>query len=537
MQNETGNNIGGSNDTGTLEAEVRSAVEQGHDVQEMVRQLTLRRISARSLHIESLRQIARAVLSGARAGTQKELQQSAAQTEITRARLKQAVAGLDTALAQFAEASKLALEEAAGRAQTFSSDDLARARSDLESLEAMFLETLQSAASATKDVAGEILHDLAAHARAHGSAVGAQLKETLVVMTHQFGATGRAQVGAGLHLAQATPTCCVKSRPACAPAWPITSGLANPKARATDAVASGDAARDLGRLLRDCLDPDPLRLRRHGAPHGPGRRAGTRRPGAALARRRRSCAPGAAGTRTPRAGGDGPDLRQAGPDACHPRRPVRSGMDRRIRQAAGQRARRALREIRRATGEDLAAPPEDVFAALRSRAAGGGIHRPGAPRPAARRQRGRRQGAPPRHPAVDRSRPALAGAAGGARRGGEPGIARLPPARAGAPVRPVAAPRAGLRRRVPQRRAHRGQLRGLSRRRCPPPRPAGRRGAEPPADAPPGHRHPAHLLAVDRRAGVRAGVRRGHPRPRPGGRRRRPAWTARCSPGAARMPC
>lgn len=42
----------------TFEADVRSAVEQGHDVQEMVRQLTLRRISQRSLDIESLRQIA-----------------------------------------------------------------------------------------------------------------------------------------------------------------------------------------------------------------------------------------------------------------------------------------------------------------------------------------------------------------------------------------------------------------------------------------------------------------------------------------------
>lgn len=204
MQNETGNNIGGGNDTAMLEAEVRSAVEQGHDVQEMVRQLTLRNISARSLDIESLRQIASAVLRGARAGAQKELNQSAAQTEITRTRLKQAVAGLDTALAQFAEASKLALEEAADRAQTFSSDDLARARADLESLEAMFLETLQSSASTTHDVAGEIFHDLAAHGRIYGSAVGAQLKETLSVFTHQLGAAGRAQVGVGLHLAQAT---------------------------------------------------------------------------------------------------------------------------------------------------------------------------------------------------------------------------------------------------------------------------------------------------------------------------------------------
>lgn len=45
MQNETGNHIGGCNDTVLLEAEVRSAVEQGHDVQEIVWQLTLRKIA------------------------------------------------------------------------------------------------------------------------------------------------------------------------------------------------------------------------------------------------------------------------------------------------------------------------------------------------------------------------------------------------------------------------------------------------------------------------------------------------------------
>jgi len=93
MQNETGNNIGGDNDAAMLEAEVRSAVEQGHDVQEMVRQLTLRKISARSLDIESLRQIASAVVRGARAGAQQELHRSAAQTEITRTRIKQSAHG------------------------------------------------------------------------------------------------------------------------------------------------------------------------------------------------------------------------------------------------------------------------------------------------------------------------------------------------------------------------------------------------------------------------------------------------------------
>ncbi len=198
MQDETGN------DTSTLEAEVRKAVEQGHDVQERVRQLTLHIIRARSFDIKSLRQTTSAVLRGARAGVQKELQQSSAQSKVARDHLKQAVTGLDVALAQFAEAAKLSVEEAASRAQKYSSEDLTRARADLECLESMFLETLQSSASAAKGAAGEILHGLAAHARTHGSAVGAQMKETLAVIAHQLGAAGRAQVGVGLHLAQTT---------------------------------------------------------------------------------------------------------------------------------------------------------------------------------------------------------------------------------------------------------------------------------------------------------------------------------------------
>ncbi|MCX7194291.1 MAG: hypothetical protein NTY60_11855 [Proteobacteria bacterium] len=188
----------------TFEADVRHAVEQGHDVQEMVRQLTLRKISSRSLDIESLRQIAASVLRGARAAVKRELNLSAAQTETARAQLKQAVTGLDVALAQFSGVTRLAIEEATSRAQQFSGEDLARARTDLESLEAMFLETLQTSASSARDAAGEILHSLADHSRTHGTHIGAQIKESLAVITHQLASAGRAQAVAGLHLAQAT---------------------------------------------------------------------------------------------------------------------------------------------------------------------------------------------------------------------------------------------------------------------------------------------------------------------------------------------
>jgi hypothetical protein len=187
-----------------LEADVRSAVEKGQDVQDKVRQLTLHMMSERSFDIKSLQQTAGAVLRGARAGVQKELAQTSAQTQLAQARLKEAVSGLDVALAQLAEAAKLAVQEAAGRAQRYTNEDLELARSDLKLLESMFIDTMQKSASDAMDATGDILRELAAHARTHGSAVGAQIRDTLDVIAHQVGAAGRAQVGAGLHLASNT---------------------------------------------------------------------------------------------------------------------------------------------------------------------------------------------------------------------------------------------------------------------------------------------------------------------------------------------
>lgn len=188
----------------SFEAQVRSAMEHGENVQEAVRQLTLRNISAHSTNLESLKQVTEAVFRGIRAGAETQMQQTAQQTEMARANLKLAVNGLDTALSQFAQASKLALQEAAGRAQTFSSKDLAAARSDISGLESMFLETMQKSASQAKDAASEIFSDLLHHARLHGSQVGHQLQDTLKVMSEQMAIATRAQVTAGLHLAEVT---------------------------------------------------------------------------------------------------------------------------------------------------------------------------------------------------------------------------------------------------------------------------------------------------------------------------------------------
>lgn len=193
-----------NSDTQSLEEEVRKAVEGGFDVRDKVRQVTLHIMRERSFDIDSLRQTVSAVLRGARAGVKERLQQPGSAQESARSNLREAVSGLDAALAQFAEAAKLAVEEAKGRAETYSREDLARARADLEKLEKMYVESLQQAASAARDTAGDILSDLATHARINGSAVGRQMKDTVASIAREITAAGSARIGAGLHLARNT---------------------------------------------------------------------------------------------------------------------------------------------------------------------------------------------------------------------------------------------------------------------------------------------------------------------------------------------
>lgn len=187
-----------------LEADVKRAVEQGLDLQERVRQLTLQQISSGKFDLAALRELSQAVLNGALAGAQPLLQPALTRTSQAKEQLQQVVAGLDAALAQLAQTASLALQEAAGKAQAFSATDLKSARADFAQLEQMFLDTLQSTASRTRDAAGVILSELAAHSRLKGSAVGAQLRQSWLTTAQQLGEVGKAQLDAGLKLAQAS---------------------------------------------------------------------------------------------------------------------------------------------------------------------------------------------------------------------------------------------------------------------------------------------------------------------------------------------
>jgi hypothetical protein len=205
MQNKTSGGVAhdANADLSALEAEVRSTIAQGDNVQQAVQDLTVKALSTQNRDLESLRRIMTAVMQGVREGAQQKLQHTSAQTQTTLTPIRDAVAGLDAALAHFAEASKLALEEATGRAQKFSNEELTRVRAELESVENLFLEIVQASASTAQKVVSETLHDLVAHAERNGTAVGSQLKDTLAAFNHEITSAGQTRFEAGMQLTHA----------------------------------------------------------------------------------------------------------------------------------------------------------------------------------------------------------------------------------------------------------------------------------------------------------------------------------------------
>jgi hypothetical protein len=204
MHNENTNQSDNSSDIRTLEEEIREAVAEGSHIQETVRRLTLKAMNAQHIDIESLRRIITAVMQGVHDGSEQRLRQVTDQAQAAKSQITEAVAGLDSALARFAEASKLAIEEAADQTKRFSDTELKRTRSELETLESLFLDTLHHTATTAQGLIADILLDLSHHAKNTGTTVGSQLQETLAVFAQQIASVGHSQLESGTNLAQKT---------------------------------------------------------------------------------------------------------------------------------------------------------------------------------------------------------------------------------------------------------------------------------------------------------------------------------------------
>ncbi len=164
----------------------KQAVEEGEQVHDRVYKITIDALSQRTLDTAAIREVIESVGKGALGG-------ATTHGERMGDSLKQAFGGVDAALAKAAEATKLALEEAAGGAGDFTRQELKNSIDELDTLEKLYLSTLGTLAKDGSERAATILSDLIQHASNSGTAVG-QLAVTAVAdlqrQLRQVGAEG-----------------------------------------------------------------------------------------------------------------------------------------------------------------------------------------------------------------------------------------------------------------------------------------------------------------------------------------------------------
>jgi pheromone shutdown protein TraB len=146
---------------------VRAAVKSGADVHQQIKDITLKALTERQLDMENIKTVTEAVSDGINEGM-------ASHGEHGKEVFNQAVTALDDALAIAAEASTLAVEEAASKVTEYSQHDLDRAIKDLQNMEGMFLDTLERIAKGSGQVVADIVNDFIAHSKQSGTAVGEQ---------------------------------------------------------------------------------------------------------------------------------------------------------------------------------------------------------------------------------------------------------------------------------------------------------------------------------------------------------------------------
>ena len=166
----------------TAHEAVREAVERSDSIRDEVRNITLKALSQGQLDVEKIRQVTHEVMEGASLG-------AGARGAHIKECLSEAMSGMDDALATSAEASKLALEEAAGQLEHFGKQDLKQALDELLLLEDMFLETVKRVATASNGAVKSTLNDLVQHARNSGTSVGSRSADIVETLNQSVGRT------------------------------------------------------------------------------------------------------------------------------------------------------------------------------------------------------------------------------------------------------------------------------------------------------------------------------------------------------------
>ena len=184
----------------------RAAVKSGTDVHQQIKDITLKALTKGQLDIDNIKSVTEAVGKGINEGM-------ATQGEHAKEVFTQAATALDDALAIAAEASKLAIEEAASRVSEYSEHDLNDAIKDLQDREGVFLDTLGKIAKGSNQVIAGIVSDFIDHTGQSGTAVGKktltaldalkdlpQISKEIIVSSTVATASTLAQIGSGILL-------------------------------------------------------------------------------------------------------------------------------------------------------------------------------------------------------------------------------------------------------------------------------------------------------------------------------------------------
>jgi gas vesicle protein len=175
-----------------------AAAASAPDLRERVRDLTARVLHERRMALNDLSELVVAISSGVGSGL-------AARGGEMKDGLKQAMAGLDEAVAGAAQAASYTLREAASQGKAFKDNELKASLEQLRDLETQMVEALKQTASQSGGKLKEELGYLVDHLKISGTRTGEEAREALRQLASGVKASAKAGQ-AGLSESASTAT-------------------------------------------------------------------------------------------------------------------------------------------------------------------------------------------------------------------------------------------------------------------------------------------------------------------------------------------
>lgn len=162
----------------------RDSILRGNDIHNEVRQIVVDALKDGRMEPGHIKEVLQAVVSGAFEGATDSEPEA---KEV----LKQTVAGIDDALSQVAQASSLAIQEAAGNIEEFTEHDLKRAFTDLNDLEKLLFDTLSDVAKGGQEVTASTIKGIVDHLQQNSTSVGRTVTETSSQLSEFLSSKGK----------------------------------------------------------------------------------------------------------------------------------------------------------------------------------------------------------------------------------------------------------------------------------------------------------------------------------------------------------